>query len=511
MNSGHQLNRIIVSSFMAGLAVISLALFASLAAPPAWSQAATGSIEGQVTDQQNAAVAGAEVRLVDVSTNTTQSTTTNEVGRYTFISVPPGVYNVTVSHPGFTQAKVQGQKVDIGMSLTLNVTLELGATSTIVEVKATAGAELQTLNATIGTTITNEALNLLPNLGRDASTLSVLQVGVSLAGNVAGAAADQNGFQLDGGNNSDDMAGSNTTYTPGNGYSGSGATGGTPTGGIPTPIESIEEFKVGSSNQTADFNGAAGSQVQMVTKRGSNDYHGALYEYYFGSNVGAANLWRNNHTLVNGHATPLPATHRNRFGGAVGGPLAPKFWGGKTYFFFNYEGSRFPNVVSFDHGTPTALMRAGVLILPNTAGVNTPYNLNPNPVTVGGTTYQPASCGGQACDPRGLGVNPLIQKIWNTMPLPNDTSFTNSASSTTGYVDGTNAQGFLSNLPLPQSSNFLVGRIDHDFGDKWKFMASYRYYSFSQFVNTQTDVGGLLSGAKQGQYTSFAPRPVKRS
>src|SRR5262249_36529206 len=156
--------------------------------------------------------------------------------------------------------------------------------------------------------------------GRDASTLSVLQVGVSLAGNVAGAATDQNKYQLDGGNNSDDMAGTNTTYTPGNGYSGTGATGGTPTGVMPTPIESIEEIKIATSGQTADFGGAAGSQVQMVTKRGGNQFHGALYEFYFGSNVGAANLWRNNHVLVNGQATPLPATHRNRFGGAVGGP-----------------------------------------------------------------------------------------------------------------------------------------------------------------------------------------------
>ena len=97
--------------------------------------------------------------------------------------------------------------------LTLNVPLTVGATTTTVEVQATAGAELQTLNATVGTTITNESLNLLPNLGRDASALSVLQVGVSLAGNVAGAATDQNKFSLDGGNNSDDMAGSNTTYT----------------------------------------------------------------------------------------------------------------------------------------------------------------------------------------------------------------------------------------------------------------------------------------------------------
>ncbi len=505
MNQSFTLNRF-------GHLAICLGVLLLVSGVPAWAQAATGSISGIVTDPTGAAVVNASVRLVEVDTNSSQTSNTNEVGRYSFISVQPGVYTITVAHPGFTQAKMQGQKVDIGSSLTLNMTLEVGATSTVVEVKASAGAELQTLNATVGTTITGESLQLLPNLGRDASTLSVLQVGVSLAGNVAGAATDQNGFQLDGGNNSDDMAGTNTTYTPGNGFQGGAATGGTPTGVIPTPIESIEEFKVGTTGQTADFNGAAGSQVQMVTKRGGNTYHGSLYEFYFGSNVGAANLWRNNHVLVNGAATPLPATHRNRFGASIGGPIAPKFWGGKTYAFFNYEGSRFPNVSSFEHGTPTALMRAGVVTLASASGGNAQFNLNPIPVTVNGVTYQPASCGGQTCDPRGLGVNPLIQKIWSTMPLPNDTSYSNpNGTGSVGLVDAQNAQGYLGNLALPQRSTFMVGRIDHDFGEKWKLFTSYRYYNFSQLVNTQVDMGGLLSGATQGQYKSFAPRPVKPS
>ena len=166
----------------------------------------------------------------------------------------------------------------------------------------------------------------------------------------------------------------NTTYTPGNAYLGTSATGGTPSGVMPTPVESIEEFKVGTSNQTADFNGAAGSQVQMVTKRGTNTYHGALYEFYFANNVGAANLWKNNHTpspIFGTPFTPLPATHRNRFGGALGGPLTPKFWGGKTYFFANFEGMRYPNSISFERAVPTALMKLGVLKLNNSAGVAT--------------------------------------------------------------------------------------------------------------------------------------------
>lgn len=469
---------------------------------PAWAQADVGSISGQVTDPSGAAIAGAEVRVTDPTTSSNFNATTNEVGRYSFVSVPPGTYDITVSHTGFALSKTVAQKVAVGLSLTINVTLQVGATSTVIEVQAAAGAELQTLNATVGSTIDKATLDMMPNLGRDASALSVLQVGVAPTGNVAGAATDQNGFQLDGGNNSDDMAGTQTTYTPGNGYIGTGSTGGTPTGVIPTPVESIEEFKIGTSGQGADFNAAAGSQVQMVTKRGTNSFHGALYEFYFSNDVGAANLWKNNHTPDAQTATPytpLPATHRNRYGGALGGPLTPKFWGGKTYFFANYEAMRYPNGVSFERAVPTALLKLGVIELPNSAGVNTYYNMNPTPVTYNGTTYQPAMCGGQLCDPRGLGINSLVQQVWNKMPLPNDPQYINTAQG----VDGINAQGYLGSLALPQSSNFFVARVDHDFGDKWKFMSSYRYYSYLQQTSSQTTL------SPNGQYTATAPRPQK--
>ena len=168
---------------------------------------------------------------------------------------------------------------------------------------------------------------------------------------VAGAMSDENTFQLDGGNNSSDMDGNLTVYTP------SYASNGAPTGVMPTPVESIEEFKVNTAGQTADFNGSSGSQVQMVTKRGTNQFHGAGYEYYFASDVGAANTWDNDHK-PNGKGlgyTPIPITHKNRFGGAVGGPMLPKFAGGKTYFFFNYEGLRYPYSTTYEKPMPTAL------------------------------------------------------------------------------------------------------------------------------------------------------------
>jgi hypothetical protein len=484
--------------------LICIGILIGFASFEAWAQSSSsGTVSGQVTDQQNALIVGAEVLLTDVQINTSRTTVSNEAGRYSFINVTPGVYDIIVGKPGFSQAKLAAQTVEVGLTLTANVALQLGSTTTTVEVMAGAGAELQVMNATIGSTISGDSLLHTPNLARDASALSVLQVGVSPTGNVAGAASDQNVFQLDGGNNSDDMSGTNSTYVPSNGFAGNAATGGTPSGVTPTPVESIEEFKVGTSNQTADFNGAAGSQVQMVTKRGTNQFHGALYEYYFATNVGAANLWRSNHTPSNGLGyTPLPSSHRNRFGGALGGPLTPRFWGGKTYVFVNYEGYRFPNSTTIDRLVPTPLLRAGVIQVQNAAGQYTPYNINPGPVTVNGVTYQPAQCSGGPCDPRGLGLNPIVKQIWNQyMPLPNDP--------TAG--DLVNTQGYLTPVSLPQRSTFGVARVDHDFSDKWRFMASYRYYGYSQLTSQQVDIGGVLPGGTLGQAAASAPRPQNPS
>jgi len=447
-----------------------------------------GTITGRVVDQTAAVVAGAEVKVTDVSTGEFQKASTNESGNYFFNTIQPGVYNVSIEKSGFRKAEFQKQTVEIGVQLTLNVSLELGASTQTVTVEASAGAELQTLNSTVGTTISGPSMVLLPNLGRDASSLAVFQPGVAPGGFVAGAMSDENTFQLDGGNNSSDMDGNMTVYTP------SYASNGAPTGTIPTPVESVEEFKVNTAGQTADFNGSSGSQVQMVTKRGTNQFHGAAYEYYFATDVGGANTWDNNHKGV-----PISIAHKNRYGGALGGPMLPKFWGGKTYFFVNYEALKYPYATTYEKSMPTALLRAGVVQI-NNNGTWIPYNLTGAPVTVNGTTYAPTQCGGVVCDPLGLGLNAQVSTIWNKyMPMPNDP--------TSG--DTHNTQGYLSTINLPQTSTFWVGRIDHDFGDKWRLFGSYRYYAYNQLTTNQVDVGGLLPGDTFGQYAARAPRPQK--
>jgi hypothetical protein len=485
-------------SLMRGMIAGCLAVFAAFQSFPVRAQSASaGTVSGQVTDRQSAVIAGAQVTLTDTSTNTAQTTSTNGVGRYIFLNVPPGKYDLTVSKEGFSQAKVLGNNVEVGLVLTLDISLDVGSTTTSVEVKAAAGAELQTTSATVGSTISGDPLMNLPNLGRDANAFFVLQPAVTPAGQVAGVPIDQNLFQLDGGNNTSDQDGSYAGYTASSGFMGTGS-GGSPSGVMPTPVESIEEFKVGTSNNTADFNGAGGGQVQMVTKRGSNQFHGSGYEYYFGANLGA-NTWQNNHTPSRGQPyTSLPSTHQNRFGATVGGPLTPSFWGGRTYFFFNYEGRRFPNVTTIDRFVPTALMRAGVIQVPNASGQIIPYNLNPNAVTVNNVTYQPAVCPGGPCDPRGIGLNPILSQIWNKyMPLPNDPQ----------AGDRYNTQGYLTPVALPLTSNFAVARIDHDFGSNWRFMASYRYYKFNQYTSNQVDIGGILPGDTLGTAVAKTQKP----
>ncbi len=495
MMRSYSLTRKRESHLFPRLFTVCLAIFLVLAAVPAWSQStATGTVSGQVTDQQNAAIGGTSIKLVDNSTKQALTTTSNDSGRYIFLNVSPGTYSLTFNKPGFEAYQVNSQSVKVGEVLTINAPLAVGSTTTTVEVTSVVGAELQTASSTVGSTINSDSMIYLPNLGREATTLALFQPGVSPEGSVAGAMYDQNTFQLDGVNNSDDMDGSANVYNP------RSAAANAPTGAVPTPIESVEEFKISTSGQTADFNGSSGSQVQMATKRGSNAFHGSGYEFYYASDVGAANNWDANHTPSgNTGYTPLPITHNNRFGGALGGQLIPKnLLGGKWYFFVNYEGFRYPESSIIQRTVPTALLKAGVIQI-NEGGTEVPYNLNPGPVTVGGVTYAPAVCPAGACDPRGLGLNPIVSQLWSKyMPTANVAS----------GGDKFNTQGYQGSISTPITSNSYVGRIDHDFSDKWRFMTSYRDYRYVQLTTNQVDIGGGITGDKLGTPAAQAPRPL---
>ena len=304
-----------------------LALLLCSAALPASAQTGSqGTIIGLVTDQSGAVVPDVTVTITDTATKAVRTATTNTAGRYVFVNVPPGTYDVTFTKAGFAKVTVPNDVVAVGETSTNNVTMRVGAESQTVEVQSS-GVELQTLNATVGNQVSGLSLDSLPTIQRDTSTFLTLQGGISPDGSVAGAVVDQSSFQLDGGNNTNDMDGSMSVYTQtfagdptggaafqlGNGSGSPGATG-----VMPTPADSVEEFKVNVAGQAADFNSSAGAQVIVVTKRGTDQWHGTAYEYYLDNNFDA-NTWQNNFT-----GTPIPNYHYNRFGGAVGGPIIPK-------------------------------------------------------------------------------------------------------------------------------------------------------------------------------------------
>jgi len=459
----------------------------------------TGFVGGLVTDPSGAAIVGATVTLKDRAKSGSERTdTTNESGRFSFASVVPGRYDITISKSGFRQMKFSDQEVVVSESRTFDAKLEIGAATETIEVVA-ANTELQTLNATIGNTVTTTAIDALPSLNRDVSTFVELQPGVSPDGSVAGAVVDQSTFMLDGGNNSNDMDGSMSVYTasyagdPTGGISNqSNGVAAGPTGVMPTPADSVEEFKVNSAQQTADFNSSAGAQIQIVTRRGTDQFHGSAYYYYL-DNTMSANTWQNNASDV-----PVPDWHRSRFGGRAGGKISPKpFLGGNWYLFGNYEGYRWPFSTTVERAVPSDAMREGLLTF---GGVT--YNLNPYPVTFNGNTYGAnAGCNGP-CDPRGIGINSLVQGVWKqNVPQSNETACG------LARCDGVNVVGFRANVAIPQSSNFGVARLDHDIGQKWHIMASYRYFKLENGTTDQVDIGGLLGNDKVGVPTSHSSDP----
>jgi Carboxypeptidase regulatory-like domain len=489
---------------------------------------ATGRVSGTITDTSGAVVPAASVSLIDTASGSSRQSPTNDTGFYVFTVVNPGKYNIQVTKQGFKKTVVVNQSVEIGTQLSVNAVLELGVVSQTVEVSVTIGSELQTMDATIGSTLSGVTLLNLANVGRDASTLAVLQPGQNLNGNVGGSASDQNSFLVDGGFATDDMSGDNNTYITSFGSDTAGGAGAmhsagfsqAPSAVIPLPVASIEEFKVSTSNQTADFSGGAGSQVSVATKRGTNVLHGSVYDYYQSTTFGGANSWDNNNHQKAGVWTPFPlvSSHFSRFGAAAGGKIPhSNYLGGDWYMFGLYEGFRWPQSITFDRTMPTASMRAGLVKLNGEV-----INLNPTPTVdpATGTTYAAntgtciaaAGCdkgaiptgalvpcaGAGGCDPRGLGINPVVQTLWNTyLPLPND--FTKG--------DGLNYAGYTSSIAIPQSSNFGVARIDHDFPKGWHFNGTYHYYKLTNTVTNQWDIGGFFPGDTKGKYSAIRSKP----
>jgi len=448
----------------------------------------SANVAGTVTDPSGAVVPGATVMVVDTSTNEARTTQTNKAGHYEFVGLRVGVYTITADAKGFRKAEITNATLEVGKDYTFNVALEVGAATQTVEVRATVGAELQTTNSTMGTSLSGGAILNMPSTDRDVTSLLYYQPTVApsyhgdvggneTGGQVGGAMSDENTFMVDGASNTSVLEGDNG-YINGN------------RGVLPMPIESVEEFKVNTNNMTADFSSSTGAQSMVVTKRGTNAFHGAAYDYYQGQ-VLDSNDWYNNFV-----GDKKPTFHLNRFGGAVGGPLLPPLLGGKTYFFMNYEGERYPRSGPIEVLVPSDNLKAGILQLPDANGTLVQYNFAPK-----NTSTQCGPSGGLPCDPRGVYLNPVASQIWSKYePEPND------------MADGDhygNTYGYRANLSYPLRDDIGTVRVDHDFGAKNRFFSTWRYYRESNPNTAQVDYGGLLPGDTKGDPASGSSQPLQ--
>jgi hypothetical protein len=414
-------------------------LLLSLIMLGAWSvslraqTASSAIVLGRIVDATAAVVPDAQVTLRSVATNAVRQQKSNSVGQYVFSAVPPGAYILTATKSGFETATLNDLQLDVNKSYTVDVPLTIGSQTQAVEVSSsTAVIELQTTDSTIGNVIGSRELLRLPTQSRDATELLNLQPGAmqnvsqnggdvfsTTGGAVTGSRPDQNAVSLDG-----------IDVTPNASF------GFVFRPVLPLNVDAVSEFRVGITNPNASFGIAGGGQESVTSRSGTNALHGVAY-WYDQNTAFNANDWDSNLT-----GQPRPHITDNRVGIAVGGPIRKD----KTFFFFNYEDRRFSQALREERIVPSADLRNGFLSFPDANGNLIKYNL-------------------QQYDPRGIGISPTIQKMWNLMPQGNDP----------GAGDGVNILGYLQNIAAPRQDNNVSLRLDHEFSSKLHFFGRYQF------------------------------------
>ena len=300
-----------------------LALCALVCPPIASPQAATTSLRGTVTDSSGAAVAHAKVVLSAPERSFDRSTTTGTAGEYEFQQLPPGTYQLTIEMAGFRTSVSKDVQLLIATPGTANVTLEVGAQSETIEVQAEA-ALVNTTDASMGNAFGENQIKGLPLEGRNVPDLLTLQAGVTYTGNrsdvdrdvdtrsgaVNGARSDQSNITLDGVDVNDQVNGSAFTSV------------------LPVTLDSVQEFRVTTTNSNADQGRSSGAQVSLVTKSGTNNFHGSAYEYHRNTATSANDYFVKVAELQSGEPNVPPKLIRNIFGGSLGGPL----WKDRLFF-----------------------------------------------------------------------------------------------------------------------------------------------------------------------------------
>lgn len=404
----------------------------------AWAQVGTSNVAGSVSDPQGNVVAGATVKLIG-NQGTNRTVVTNDNGYYAFSSVQTGSYRIEVEMKGFKKASVSEFKALVDITTTINVKVEIGEVTETVNVDA-AGLEsiVNTSDASLGNNFVSQQILQLPLQGRNVTNLLSLQAGVTPDGYVTGGRADQANITLDGidVNNQQNASAFESV--------------------IRVNPDSIDEFRVTTSNPDASKGRSSGAQVSLITKSGTNDWRGALYEYHRNTAT-SANDWFNNASGVK-----RPKLIRNLFGGRIGGPIVKD----RLFFFYNYEGMREAKDSSVARVVPSASLAAGNIRFDDNTGqswtITTPQI---NSFVLTGANAGPV-----------VDVNPAVTALFAAV-------VGRYAINDNTQGDGRNSGGFRFNASTPVKQNAHTARFDWNVTRDQKHTISFR-------GNYQQDISG---------------------
>ena len=425
---------------MKALRLAVLALLPLFVTTALLAQSSTTSVRGVVTDPSGAIVPGATVTISDTASGFTATRTTSGQGEFQFVQIAPGKYTFKASAAGFAVQTTVANLL-VSQPATLNFKLSVNASTVTMDVSA-AAETINLSDATIGNAVSSATIESLPTEARNVPSLLSLQPGVLFLGNdvgggdsrngvVSGARADQTNLSLDGLDNNQQLGGAAFT------------------GVLRSTVDSVEEFRVTTSNSNADNGRSSGAQVNIVTKSGTNTFHGALYEYNR-SNLGQANDWFNKQTQA---ASGLPNRPGkliyNVYGATLGGPVKKD----KFFFFLNYEGNRTLIGNQITQTVPTDALRAGNISYPHTdaSGQTTNVSLTPSQIA----TTDP-NCSANGTCPWGPGVDPNSVALFALYPHSN--SFNSG--------DGYNTAAYSFSAPIPSVLETYIAKLDYNITSK---------------------------------------------
>lgn len=436
-------------------AILAIWLFVTVSA---YAQTGTSSVVGTIVDPQGKPVPAAKVTLTNVATNATRTTQSSGTGAYLFDLITPGDYRLEVEAKGFSKAVLDNVRALIGKPTEANVQLNLGAMNQTIEVTLSLqNAVINTQDASLGNVFDSKQFAELPLEARNLGDLLSLQPGATQEGYVTGARADQSNVTLDGVDINNAQTGNAALAT------GASGAGGPIVGSLTSrsitegPVlrlnsEAIEEFRVTTANGNANQGRSGGAQINLVTKSGSNDWHGAAFEFYRGT------LFEANDWFSNASGTPRLPLVRNTFGGGLGGPILKN----KLFFFYSYEGLR--NATSFGQTQIVPLKSLGQGIINYTYCTDASCNTTPT-ASLSLTQNQQAY--------QDTGINPAALAA-----LANAAAKYPANDTTVG--DQLNTGGFRFNAPAPTKLNSHIARVDYTLNTKQNLFIRANYINDTQ-------------------------------